>query len=113
MCFSFNWPDSLENVKVIWLPEVKHFCPNVPIILVGNKRDLRNDPKTIENLSLQRQQPVKKKERMEMAESSTKSKEGIREDFEAATRASLQVDETRKRMKRSIFTFDSNTLKLN
>jgi len=26
--------------------QVKHFCPNVPIILVGNKKDLRNDPKT-------------------------------------------------------------------
>lgn len=27
--------------------QVKHFCPNVPIILVGNKKDLRNDPHTI------------------------------------------------------------------
>jgi len=27
--------------------QVKHFCPNVPIILVGNKKDLRNDPNTI------------------------------------------------------------------
>lgn len=29
------------------LLQVKHFCPNVPIILVGNKKDLRNDPNTI------------------------------------------------------------------
>ena len=30
--------DSLENIPEKWTPEVKHFCPNVPIILVGNKK---------------------------------------------------------------------------
>uniref|UniRef100_A0A4W3GWB3 Uncharacterized protein n=1 Tax=Callorhinchus milii TaxID=7868 RepID=A0A4W3GWB3_CALMI len=43
MCFSIDNPDSLENIPEKWTPEVKHFCPNVPIILVGNKKDLRND----------------------------------------------------------------------
>lgn len=70
MCFSVDSPDSLENIPEKWTPEVKfinhqtkidfifnnydflfeqvkHFCPNVPIILVGNKKDLRNDPNTI------------------------------------------------------------------
>jgi hypothetical protein len=28
----------LENIPEKWTPEVKHFCPNVPIILVGNKK---------------------------------------------------------------------------
>lgn len=35
-----------ENIPEKWTPEVKHFCPNVPIILVGNKKDLRNDDHT-------------------------------------------------------------------
>ena len=30
---------------------MKHFCPNVPIVLVGNKKDLRNDPSTIKELA--------------------------------------------------------------
>ena len=38
MCFSIDSPDSLENIPEKWTPEVKHFCPNVPIILVGTKR---------------------------------------------------------------------------
>jgi len=50
MCFSVDSPDSLENIPEKWTPEVKHFCPNVPIILVGNKKDLRNDPATIKGL---------------------------------------------------------------
>jgi small GTP-binding protein len=36
-------PDSLENVSEKWTPEVKYFCYIVPIVLVGNKKDLRND----------------------------------------------------------------------
>lgn len=72
MCFSIDSPDSLgespanrahasltltlaltsdlsdpaENIPEKWTPEVKHFCPNVPIILVGNKKDLRHDEHT-------------------------------------------------------------------
>ena len=41
MCFSVDSPDSLQNIPEKWVPEVKHFCPNVPIVLVGNKKDLR------------------------------------------------------------------------
>ncbi|KAJ7331282.1 hypothetical protein OS493_020071 [Desmophyllum pertusum] len=43
MCFSTDSPDSLENIPEEWTPEVRHFCPNVPIILVGKQKDLRND----------------------------------------------------------------------
>ena len=43
MCFSIDSPDSLENIPEKWTPEVKHFCPNVPIILVGNKK-VRHKP---------------------------------------------------------------------
>ena len=46
MCFSIDNPDSLANIPEKWAPEVRHFCPNVPIILAGNKKDLRNDKTT-------------------------------------------------------------------
>ncbi|XP_015435327.1 PREDICTED: ras-like GTP-binding protein Rho1 isoform X3 [Dufourea novaeangliae] len=105
MCFSIDSPDSLENIPEKWTPEVKHFCPNVPIILVGNKKDLRNDPNTIKELSKMKQEPVKPEEGRAMAEKinafaylecSAKSKEGIREVFETATRAALQVKKKKK-----------------
>lgn len=34
---------------------MKHFCPNVPIILVGNKKDLRNDEHTRRELAKMKQ----------------------------------------------------------
>ena len=44
-----------ENIPEKWTPEVKHFCPNVPIILVGNKKDLRNDDHTRRELAKMKQ----------------------------------------------------------
>ena len=40
------------------MPEVAHHCPRVPTVLVGCKKDLRNDPETIENLRKQNLAPV-------------------------------------------------------
>ncbi|KAJ8360986.1 hypothetical protein SKAU_G00175110 [Synaphobranchus kaupii] len=98
MCFSIDSPDSLENIPEKWTPEVKHFCPNVPIILVGNKKDLRNDEHTRRELAKMKQEPVKLEEGRDMAnritafgymECSAKTKDGVREVFEMATRAAL------------------------
>ncbi|KAM0420179.1 hypothetical protein ACHAPD_003749 [Fusarium lateritium] len=58
ICFAIDSPDSLENVKKTWISKVSNFMPNVPCILVGLKKDLRDDPKTIEELKKDNQQPV-------------------------------------------------------
>ncbi|MBN3278591.1 RHOA protein, partial [Polyodon spathula] len=124
MCFSIDSPDSLENIPEKWTPEVKHFCPNVPIILVGNKKDLRNDEHTRRELAKmkqvqgaghragtrlnQGQEPVKPEEGRDMAnrigafgymECSAKTKDGVREVFEMATRAALQARRGKKQSK--------------
>ncbi|EAW56540.1 hCG2043377 [Homo sapiens] len=106
MCFSIDSPDSLENIPEKWTPEVKHFCPNVPIILVGNKKDLRQDEHTRRELAKMKQEPVRSEEGRDMAnrisafgylECSAKTKEGVREVFEMATRAGLQVRKNKRR----------------
>ncbi|KAF7637122.1 Ras-like GTP-binding protein Rho1 [Meloidogyne graminicola] len=107
MCFSVDSPDSLENITEKWTPEVRHFCPNVPIILVGNKKDLRTDPQTVKELAKNKQEPVTSEAAQAVAqqigayaylECSAKFKEGVQEVFETATRAALQQkDRKRKR----------------
>ena len=38
---------SFENVIVNWIPELKHFDPSIPIILVGLKDDLIYDSRIL------------------------------------------------------------------
>ena len=67
-------------------------------MLVGNKKDLRNDEKTKKDLMKMRQEPVKTEQGRALAtkigassylECSAKTREGVREVFETATRAAL------------------------
>lgn len=96
VCFALDRKDSLLNVKEKWIPEVRHFCPSVPIILVGNKKDLRTDQSN--NKSQQASSMVSEREGREMAldtnahtylECSAKTQEGVKEVFLEATRAAL------------------------
>lgn len=94
ICFAIDSPDSLYNVKEKWWPEISHFLPDVPYILVGNKLDLRNNPETIEYLERINKAPVSKEDGERMArridahcymECSAKHLLGIRDIFEEAT----------------------------
>ncbi|GAA48944.1 hypothetical protein T265_09132 [Opisthorchis viverrini] len=107
MCFSIDSTDSRDNIVEKWYSEVKHFCPNVPIILVGNKKDLRNDERARHELAKMRQEMVKPEEGRMLAEQisayaylecSAKTKEGVREVFETATRAALSTKRKGKKV---------------
>ncbi|KAJ6246301.1 hypothetical protein M0813_19440 [Anaeramoeba flamelloides] len=45
VCFSLVSPSSFRNVRDKWINEIKHYCPETPIILVGTKLDLRSNTK--------------------------------------------------------------------
>jgi Ras family protein A len=87
-----------------WISEVLHFCQGLPIILVACKKDLRDDPKTIQDLSRMNQRPVSRAEGLAVAqkigaqgyvECSAKTGEGVREVFQTATKYALMVSRTR------------------
>ncbi len=67
ICFSISSPPSLENVWAKWVPEITHYLPTTPILLVGLKKDLRTDQETIERLAKVRQAPITTSQGMEMA----------------------------------------------
>lgn len=96
--FSIDAPESLDNVEARWSPEVKHFSPKVPVLLVGNKKDLRNDPDTIEVLRERRQSPVSYQEGLAVAkkikakgylECSAKEGAGVTEVIQKACRLAI------------------------
>jgi GTPase SAR1 family protein len=50
-----------------WYPELVHFCPDVPFILVGTKLDCRKESGEIEKLAAQGQAPITTEQGMELA----------------------------------------------
>lgn len=96
--FSVDSPDSLENVKTKWSEEARERCPGVPIILVGLKKDLREDPDAIEAMRKKSQRFTNPKQGSDMKdeigakkylECSSLTGDGVDDVFEAATRAAL------------------------
>ncbi|KAI8526800.1 hypothetical protein RHMOL_Rhmol12G0025200 [Rhododendron molle] len=43
LAFSVISMPSFENISKKWVPELRHYAPLVPIVLVGTKMDLRED----------------------------------------------------------------------
>ena len=60
-------PSSFENVTSKWFPELKHHCPDAPIILVGTKIDLRDDRETLSALAEQGLSPLKREQGQKLA----------------------------------------------
>ncbi|KAL9068628.1 MAG: hypothetical protein Q9161_006066 [Pseudevernia consocians] len=104
--FSIDTPDSLDNVKHKWVEEANERCPEVPIILVGLKKDLREDPMAQEEMRKKSLHFTSENEGTNAAreigarkylECSSLTGEGVDDVFEAATRAALLTFEKSKR----------------
>ncbi len=103
ICFTVDSHSSLDNVRDVWLPEVLHYCHNVPIFLVCCKKDLRNDLTTRKKLARNKQEPLTPEQGMLVAESigafryvecSAKTGENVVELFEAAARSTISKSDT-------------------
>jgi len=97
VCYSVDSKNSLNNVKSKWFPEIKHYCPNTPIILVATKTDLRND---------ESRKMIEAKDGKNMAdelgavgylECSARTGDGIQGVFDQAIRAVLAPQRPNKR----------------
>ena len=52
ICYSIESPESLKNVSEVWIQEIRHYCPTCPIILVGNKSDLKDSSNAVRFVSV-------------------------------------------------------------
>ncbi|XP_076096785.1 ras-related C3 botulinum toxin substrate 1-like isoform X4 [Mytilus galloprovincialis] len=106
ICFSVVSPSSFENVTTKWNPEVKHHCPDAPVILVGTKIDLRENKEAIGQLTAQGLSPIKREQGIKLAnkiravkymECSALTQRGLKQVFDEACRAVLQPQPVRQK----------------
>jgi small GTP-binding protein len=94
ICFSVEIRESLENVEVRWVPEVTHFCPGVPFLLVACKTDLRNNQNTLQEQTFITSEAGDKMAKRIGAkaylECSAKTGEGVEQVFQTAATIALR-----------------------
>jgi small GTP-binding protein len=98
LCFSLVNKASYEAVRDKWAPEVHHYVPDIPHVLVGLKADLRDagekDPNTGKHQPISSEQgEAMKKEigAVHYAEVSAKTKDGVTPLFEHIVDIVLKV----------------------
>lgn len=98
VCFSVVNPSSYANVKTKWVPEIRHHCPQTPIVLIGTKLDLREDEEMLKKLKEKDQSPITTDMGKRLAteigavhygECSARTQKGLKEIFNAAIEAHL------------------------
>lgn len=98
VCYSVISPSTYTNITNKWIPEIKHHCPDTPIVLCGTKIDLRDDPNSIQQLQKQNLAPIRREQGMKLAkklkayayvECSALTQKGLHQVFEEAIRAVL------------------------
>jgi len=109
ICFSVVSPSSFENVTSKWCPEIKHHCPDAPILLIGTKIDLREDKEALQALSDNGYSPMKREQGQKLAnkiravkylECSALTQRGLKQVFDEAVRAVLRPQPIRKRQRK-------------
>ncbi|KAF1747342.1 hypothetical protein GCK72_023804 [Caenorhabditis remanei] len=106
LCFSVVSPVSFDNVQSKWIPEIRQHCPDAPVILVGTKLDLREDPETIRTMNADGKFPISKTQGLKMAqrikalkylECSALTQQGLTQVFEDAVRSILHPKPLKKK----------------
>lgn len=113
--FSVVSPNSYENVRNRWIPELKHHCPDATIVLVGTKKDLREDADVLERLQERNLSPKTTDDGLALAkevgayaylECSALTQEGLQDVFHTAVRSvigSQAAKQTKKKASCSLF----------
>uniref|UniRef100_A0AC34PWD9 Rho GTPase n=1 Tax=Panagrolaimus sp. JU765 TaxID=591449 RepID=A0AC34PWD9_9BILA len=99
VCYSVERPESIKHIREKWLPEIRRFCPNSPILIVGNKKDIRQESYRRKYSNDENMPPVvplseaeelaKEVSLYPLIECSAKTRENIRTVFDTAIQAGL------------------------
>eukprot|EP00761_Pharyngomonas_kirbyi_P013230 gb/GECH01013257.1/.p1 GENE.gb/GECH01013257.1/~~gb/GECH01013257.1/.p1 ORF type:complete len:186 (+),score=28.40 gb/GECH01013257.1/:1-558(+) len=96
VCFALDDVRSLENVKAVWVPEVKLYRPKTPFIIAGLKSDLR-DPTNSRSVSTDlANRYAQTVGAVCCRECSAKSRQGVTQVFESAIQASMEENQSKE-----------------
>ncbi|CDO96153.1 unnamed protein product [Kluyveromyces dobzhanskii CBS 2104] len=99
ICYAVNSNVSFYNIEEMWVPEVKHFCPEVPIMIVGLKSDLYAEDNISDFVdSFEAEEMAKRVGAFVHLQCSSKSQQKVREVFDTAITAAL-YDELKPKKK--------------
>ncbi|XP_021345146.1 rho-related protein racA-like [Mizuhopecten yessoensis] len=102
LCFSIESRASFENVPTKWIPEIRHYCPDTPIVMVACKIDLRHTSSR-DLVTYEEGAKVAKDCGMRYKETSALTQEGLKDCFDTAIREALCT--TKKKTKKFGFSF--------
>ncbi|KAL1327221.1 hypothetical protein AAHE18_13G285600 [Arachis hypogaea] len=114
LCFSLISKASYENISKKWIPELRHYAPNVPIVLVGTKLDLREDkqffvdhPGATRITTAQGEELKKMIGAITYIECSSKTQQNVKIVFDSAIKVALRPQKPKKkpRKRRTCFFF--------
>ncbi|CAN9124138.1 unnamed protein product [Alternaria alternata] len=100
ICFDISDPDSFENIDYMWSVEANEYLRDLPKILVGCKKDLRNDNAKLDSLRRQHFIPISpyaadrlaiKIQALAYFETSAIKKQGLSELFDYVAEAALRT----------------------
>ncbi|KAJ4727302.1 Rac-like GTP-binding protein [Melia azedarach] len=107
LAFSLISRPSYENISKKWVPELRHYAPSVPIVLVGTKLDLREDrqfhldyPGACTISTEQGQELKKQIGALAYVECSSKTQQNVKAVFDAAIKVVLQPPKKKKQKRK-------------
>lgn len=96
LCYSIAEPNALDNIRQRWLPEIRYYCPGVPVLLVATKIDLRNNNEILRGKGSKHITPeeglalAKEIGAFDYLECSARCGKGLTEIFEFVTTCAMQ-----------------------
>ncbi|KAJ7792958.1 small GTPase Cdc42 [Mycena olivaceomarginata] len=107
-----TWPISFENIRDKWYPEMRHYCPDVPFLIVATQIDLRDDSEATRKVgrTTKRLVSVSTEEGERLAyelgaakyvECSAVTQKGLKNVFDEAASAALKPPPIKKKPKRT------------
>ncbi|KAL8542627.1 hypothetical protein ACS0TY_003490 [Phlomoides rotata] len=107
LAFSLISRPSFENISKKWVPELHHYAPSVPIVLVGTKLDLREDKQFKKDylgactISTEQGEELRKQiGAVAYVECSAKTQQNVKAVFDAAIKMVLRPPKVKKQKRR-------------